>query len=108
MSGLGLGLVTYYGQFNVIIRVRAELELGLGLMFDPNNLLTLTIATKLTLTQPLNPNLPNLIMNAWEPVANTNFAGGQTRTHQTHSSALLIKQSYFLHSQQIEYRCMPY
>ena len=32
--------------------VRAELELGLELMFDPNNLLTLTIgiATKLTLT----------------------------------------------------------
>ena len=41
-----------YGQceFRVIIRVRAELELGLGLMFDSNNLLTLTIATKLTLT----------------------------------------------------------
>ena len=34
----------------IIIRVTAELELGLGLMFDPNNLLTLTIATKLTLT----------------------------------------------------------
>ena len=24
-------------EFRVIIRVRAELELGLGLMFDPNN-----------------------------------------------------------------------
>ena len=32
-----------------------RLELGLGLMFDSNNLLTLTIATKLTLTLPLNP-----------------------------------------------------
>ena len=41
----------------VIIRVRAKLELGFGLKFDPNNLLTLTIATKLTLT--LNPDLPN-------------------------------------------------
>ena len=50
-----------YGQceFTVIIKVRAELELGLGLMFDPNNLLNLTIATKLTLTLPRNPNLPN-------------------------------------------------
>ena len=40
-----------YGQCEcrVIISVRAELELGLGLMFDPNNLLTLTIATQLTL-----------------------------------------------------------
>ena len=39
-------------MFRVIIRDRAalDLELGLGLMFDPNNLLTLTIATKLTLT----------------------------------------------------------
>ena len=46
-------------QFRVIIRVRAELELGLGLMFDPNNLITLTIATKLTTTLPLNPNLSN-------------------------------------------------
>ena len=36
-----------------------ELELVLGLMFDPNNLLTLAIATQLTLTLPLNPNLPN-------------------------------------------------
>ena len=44
-------------EFRVIIRVRAELELGLGLMIDPNTLLTLTIATKLTLI--LNPNLPN-------------------------------------------------
>ena len=50
-----------YGQreFRVIIRVRAELELRLGLMFDPNNFLTLTIATQLTVTLPLNPNLPN-------------------------------------------------
>ena len=34
------------------IRVRAKLELGLGLKFDPNNLLGLTITTKLTLNQP--------------------------------------------------------
>ena len=35
-----------------------RLELGLGLMFDSNNLLTLTIATKLTLTLP-HRNPPN-------------------------------------------------
>ena len=43
-------------------------------MFAPNNILTLTIATQLTLTLPLNPNLPNWIITSWEPVANTNFA----------------------------------
>ena len=47
------------GEFRVIIRVNAKLQLGLGSKFNPNNLLTLTIATKLTLTLPLNPNLPN-------------------------------------------------
>ena len=46
-------------EFRVIIRFRAELELGLGLMFDSNNLLTLTIATQLTLTLPLNSNPSN-------------------------------------------------
>ena len=45
-------------EFRVIIRVRAEL--GLGLMFDPNNLLTLTIASKLTITLPLSHNLTKL------------------------------------------------
>ena len=38
---------------------RDEIPYPLGLMFDPNNLLTLTIATQLTLTLPLNRNLPN-------------------------------------------------
>ena len=47
------------GEFRVIIRVNAKLQLGVGSMFNPNNLLTLTIATQLTLTLPLNPNLPN-------------------------------------------------
>ena len=55
------------GEFRVIIRVRAKLELELlqynigrngscllGLKFDPNNLLTLTITTKLTLTLALS------------------------------------------------------
>ena len=45
------------GEFRVIIRVNAKLQLGLGSKFNPNNLLTLT--TKLTLTITLNPNLPN-------------------------------------------------
>ena len=45
------------GGFIVIIRVNAKLQLGLGSKFNPNNLLTLTITTNLTLT--LNPNLPN-------------------------------------------------
>ena len=58
------------------IRARAELELGLGLMFDPNNLLTLTIATQVTLTLPLNRNLPNYIMTTSELVRKNNFAAG--------------------------------
>ena len=47
------------GEFRVIIRVNAKLQLGLGSKFNPNNLLTLTLTTKLTLTITLNPNLPN-------------------------------------------------
>ena len=59
------------GEFRVIIRVRAKLELGLGLKFDPNNLLNLTIATQFTLNLTLNPNPPNKIMTAWELVGET-------------------------------------
>ena len=47
------------GEFRVIIRVNAKLQLGLGSKFNPNNLLTITTATKLTLTLTLNPTLPN-------------------------------------------------
>ena len=42
------------GEFRVIIRVRAKLELWLGLKFDPNNLLTLTIII-IIIRQPLCP-----------------------------------------------------
>ena len=45
-------------RVDVGVRVRVRVS-RLGLMFDPNNLLTLTIATQLTLTLPLNRNLPN-------------------------------------------------
>ena len=45
------------GEFRVIIRVRAKIELGLWLKFDPNNILSLTIPIKVTLTLTLN--LPN-------------------------------------------------
>ena len=59
---------------------RAEFELGLGLMFDPNNLLNLTIATQVTLTLPLNRNLPNYMMTASELVGkNISLPGSQAR-----------------------------
>ena len=45
-------------------------------MFDPNNLLTLTIATHVTLTLPINRNLPNYMMTASELVGKNNFAAG--------------------------------
>ena len=38
------------GGFIVIIRVNAQLQLGLGSKFNPNNLLTLTTNLTLTLT----------------------------------------------------------
>ena len=63
-------------------------------MFDPNNLLTLTIATQLTLTLTLNPNLPNYIMTASKLVGKKNRTRGPTlSTHQHVITSAILKET---------------